>query len=119
MYFIKITSSYSAKNSLQKYLLDQLSKLECLTIQDPDELKKHLDRLVLRANMAYKRCTPTKAHLTPAHTKGDYTAGVGDLMQLSVYKQRGEFVSLEQQRQVRSQPPEGEQATLFPFQPLV
>jgi hypothetical protein len=116
MFLIKITNSYNPKNSLQKYLHEQLTQLECLTVENPDDLKQHLERLVHRANVCYKRCTPTKAYLTPAHVKGDYTANVGDIRQLSLYRQRGAFNSSEQQRSVVERE-EGAQTSLFPFQP--
>ena len=117
MYFIKITSSTTPTNTLQKYLFEQLKKLECLTIENPDELKKHLEKLTLRANITYKRCTPVKAFLNPAYVKGDYSAGISMVMQFSLYAKQGEFVSLEEQRQASSQAQQGDQTALFPFQP--
>ena len=116
MYFIKITSSTTPTNSLQKYLFEHLKKLECLTIENPDELKKHLEKLTLRANITYKRCTPVKAFLSASYIKGDYSAGISQVMQFSLYWQRGEFVSLEQQRQASSQPQQDNQTALFPLQ---
>lgn len=116
MFLIKITNSYNPKNSLQRYLYNQVKQLECLTVEDPKELKKHLERLVHRANVCYKRCTPTKAYMNPAHVKGDYTANVGDIMQLSLYKVRGAFNSTEKERAAVEQP-NNAQTSLFPFQP--
>lgn len=91
MFFAKITNSYNAKNRLQEYLSKQLKQLECLNVADTDAFKKHLETTVHRANLKFPKCTPLVSYLHPSYTSGDYTAGVGDLIQFSLYAHRGSF----------------------------
>lgn len=91
MYLIKITNSHPATNRLKEYIDKQLRQLECMNVADPETLKKHLERIVYRANVCHPRCHPLKSYLQTAYTNGDYTAGVSELIQFSLYAHRGEF----------------------------
>lgn len=91
MFFAKITNSHSTKNRLQEYLSKQLKPLECLTVDDPDAFKKHLETTVHRANLKFPRCRPLVCYLHTAYTNGDFTAGVGEVVQFSLYAHRGVF----------------------------
>lgn len=91
MFLIKITSSHPANNRLKEYIDKQLRQLECMNVADPETLRKHLEKIVHRANVCHPRCHPLKSYLNTAYTNGDYTAGVGELIQFSLYAHRGEF----------------------------
>lgn len=91
MFLIKITNSHPANNRLKEYIDKQLRPLECMNVADPETLKKHLERIVHRANVCHPRCHPLKSYLHTAYTKGDYTAGVGEVVQFSLYAHRGVF----------------------------
>lgn len=91
MYFIKITNLHNSKNRLQDYVSKQLRQLECLTLDDRQALKKHLEATVHRANGKFPRCRPLVAYLHAAYTNGDFNAGVGEVIQFSLYAQRGVF----------------------------
>lgn len=111
MYFAKITSYSNSKNRLQEYLGKQLRQLECLTVEDPQAFGKHIEQLVHRANYKFPRCTSLTAYLHKAHTEGDYTGGVSEVVQFHLYAQRGAFQGL--QDHVPVTPNEGIQAALF------
>lgn len=91
MYFAKITNSYNAKNRLQEYLSKQLKSLECLTVEDPEAFKKYLETTVHKANLKFPRCRPLVSYLHTAYSSGGFSAGVSDLIQFNLYKQRGVF----------------------------
>ena len=110
-YFVKITNCHSGKNKLQEYVSKQLAELECLTLDDPDAFKKHLDTTVHRANQKFPRCRPLIAYLHAPYKSGQYTAGVGEVIQFSLYAQRGVFVPDAVTKPASSG--EGMQATLF------
>lgn len=111
MYFIKVTNSHNAKNRLQEYVGKQLRTLECLTLEDPQALKTHLEATVHRANLKFPRCRPLVAYLHTAYVNGDFNAGVSDVVQFSLYQQRGVFAGPEEHIPVT--PNEGVQAALF------
>lgn len=111
MFLIKITHTYAAKNRLQEYVDKQLRQLECLNVADPETLKKHLEKIVHRANVCHPRCHPLTSYLHTAYTNGDYTAGVGDLIQFSLYAHRGVFE--EPTKPTPAQVEQGEQTILF------
>jgi hypothetical protein len=111
MHFAKITNSHSSKNRLQEYVGKQVKQLECQTVEDPQAFGKHLEQLVHRANLKFPRCRPLVAYYHKAHTQGDYSAGVGDVVQFSLYAQRGEFRGV--QAHVPVTPNEGQQASIF------
>lgn len=111
MFLIKITHSYGAKNRLQEYVDKQLRQLECMNVADPETLRKHLERIVHRANVCHPRCRPLNAYLHPAHKNGDYSAGVGDLIQFSLYAHRGVFEEISRPTPIHVD--EGEQTRLF------
>lgn len=92
MFLIKITNSHPANNRLKEYIDKQLRQLECMNVADPETLKKHLEKIVHRANVCHPRCHPLKSYLHTAYTNGDYTAGVSELIQFSLYAHRGEFM---------------------------
>lgn len=111
MYFAKITNSHNAKNRLQEYVSKQLKQLECLTVDDPESFKKHLETTVHRANNKFPRCRPLVSYLHTAYTKGDFNAGVGEVIQFSLYSQRGTFERLPDHIAVT--PNEGVQTSMF------
>ncbi|WP_018619751.1 hypothetical protein [Spirosoma luteum] len=111
MYFAKITNHCNTKNRLQEYVSKQLKPLECLTVEDPEVFKKHLETTVHRANLKFPRCRPLVSYLQEAYSKGDFTAGVGELIQFSLYSQRGVFAGPPEP--VPITPKEGVQASLF------
>ncbi|GAA4459290.1 hypothetical protein GCM10023189_32750 [Nibrella saemangeumensis] len=91
MYFAKITNYQHPKNKLQDYLQKQLKALECVTVENPEEFKKHLETTVHRANGKFLRCRPLQAYFHAAYTQGDLTCGISELIQFSLYAQRGVF----------------------------
>lgn len=111
MYFAKITNSYNAKNRLQEYLSKQLKTLECLTVEDPEAFKKHLETAAHKANLKFPRCHPLVSYMHPAYSSGGFTAGVGDLIQFSLYEQRGTFDPAQAPAPVHQN--EGVQSSLF------
>ncbi len=111
MFLIKITNSHPVTNRLKEYIDKQLRQLECMNVTDPETLRKHLERIVHRANVCHPRCHPLKSYLNPAYTKGDYTAGVSELIQFSLYAHRGTFEGTPAPTPVPAE--QGRQATLF------
>lgn len=111
MFLIKITNSHPANNRLKEYIDKQLRQLECMNVADPETLKKHLKKIVHRANVCYPRCHPLKSYLHTAYTNGDYTAGVSELIQFSLYAHRGLFE--EPTKPTPAHVDQGEQASLF------
>ncbi|WP_138994309.1 hypothetical protein [Larkinella sp. C7] len=111
MYFSKITTLHSPKNSLQTYLKQQVAKLDGLAVEDPAEFHAHLHSLVLRANARYSRCTPVQAYLMKTRVEGDRVAGIHGLVQIELYLQRGVFAPLEAGNPAHST--EAIQSTLF------
>ena len=91
MFLIKITNSHPANNRLKEYIDKKLRQLECMNVADPETLKKHLEKIVHRANVCHPRCHPLKSYLHTAYTNGDYTAGVSELIQFNLYAHRGVF----------------------------
>lgn len=110
MYFVKITNQHSAKNRLQEYLSKQLSQLECLTVDNPDTFKKYLETTVHRANLKFPRCRPLVSYLHTAYASGGFTVGVSEIIQFSLYEQRGAFSGLLSDEPARS---EGTQVAIF------
>lgn len=111
MYFAKITNSHNAKNRLQEYVSKQLKPLECLTVDDPKAFAKHLETTVHRANNKFPRCRPLVSYLHTAYTNGDFNAGVGEVIQFSLYSQRGSFEGTPDHVPVT--PNEGVQTAMF------
>lgn len=111
MFLIKITNSHPVTNRLKEYIDKQLRQLECMNVADPETLGKHLERIVHRANVCHPRCHPLKSYLHTAYTHGDYTAGVGELIQFSLYAHRGVFG--ETPTSVPVHVDEGKQTILF------
>jgi hypothetical protein len=111
MYFAKITNSHNANNRLNEYVSKQLKPLECLTVEDPKAFKKHLKTTVHRANNKFPRCRPLVSYLHTANTNGDFNAGVGEVIQFSLYSQRGTFERLPDHVTVTSN--EGVQTAMF------
>ncbi|GAA4419302.1 hypothetical protein GCM10023187_53480 [Nibrella viscosa] len=91
MYFAKITNYHHPKNKLQDYLQKQLKALECVTVENPEEIKKHLETTVHRANGKFPRCRPLQAYYHTTYSQGDLTCGISELIQFSLYAQRGVF----------------------------
>ena len=112
MYFAKITNSYNAKNRLQEYISKQLKSLECLMVEDPEAFKTHLEPMVHRANLKFPRCRPLVSYLHTAYSSDGFTAGVSDLIQFSLYQQRGLFEPTQAAPHVHLN--EGSQTYLFP-----
>ena len=110
MFFAKITNSHNTKNRLQEYVSKQLKPLECLTVKEPESFKKHLESTVHRANLKFPRCRPLVSYLHTAHMAGHFTAGVAEVIQFSLYAQRGVF---EPQTHVPVTPNEGIQTDIF------
>lgn len=96
---------------MKEYIDKQLRQLECMNVADPETLRKHLERIVHRANVCHPRCHPLKSYLHTAYTNGDYTAGVGELIQFSLYAHRGVFEEIS--RPIPVHVDEGEQTRLF------
>ena len=111
LYFAKITHYHSSKNRLQEYVGKQVKQLECQTVGDPQAFGKHLEQLVHRANLKFPRCRPLVTYFHKAHTQGDYSAGVSEVIEFSLYAQRGIFAG--PQDHVPITPNEGIQATMF------
>ena len=111
MYFAKITNSHNSKNRLQEYVGKQAKQLECQTVEDPQAFGKHLEQLVHRANYKFPRCRPLAAYLRKAHTQGDYSAGIDEVIQFSLYAQRGVFGGV--QAHLPLAPNEGVQVSIF------
>ncbi|MDB5243659.1 MAG: hypothetical protein JWP57_4284 [Spirosoma sp.] len=111
MFFAKITNSHNSRNRLTEYVGKQVKQLECQTVEDPAAFGNHLEQLVHRANLKFPRCHPLRAYLRKSHTEGDYSAGVNEVVQFSLYAQRGVFK--EVQGHIPITPNEGQQATLF------
>lgn len=111
MFFAKITNSHSSKNRLQEYVGKQVKQLECQVLDNPDAFGKHLEQLVHRANLKFPRCRPLVAYLRKAHTQGDYSAGVNEVVQFSLYAQRGVFKGVQSHVPITLN--EGQQARLF------
>lgn len=89
MFFSKVTTLHNSKNSLQTYLREQVSKLDGLTVEEPQTFYAHLHGLVQKANARYKRCTPLRAYLHKTYVVGDIVAGVEGLAQINLYQQKG------------------------------
>jgi len=111
MFFAKITNSHNSRNRLQEYVGKQVRQLECQVLDDPDAFGKHLEQLVHRANLKFPRCRPLVTYFRKAHTQGDYSAGVNEVVQFSLYAQRGVFNGA--QGHIPITPNEGQQASLF------
>lgn len=111
MFFAKITQSHNSKNRLTEYLGKQVKQLECQAVEDPGAFGKHLNRLVDRANYKFPRCRPLTSYLRKAYTEGDYSAGVGEVVEFRLYAQRGVFQGVPAHLPVT--PNEGQQASMF------
>ena len=91
MFFSKITNSHSATNRLKDYVGKQIKALECNSVEDPEAFKKHLDGLVHRANYKFPRCKPLVPYLRTRSGQDDYTAGISEVVDFSLYKQKAVF----------------------------
>lgn len=111
MLFVKITNSHASKNRLQDYLSKQLKPLECLTVDDPEAFRKHLETMTHKANLRFPRCRPLVSYLHTAYTHGDYRAGVGEVVEFSLYAQRGVFEGVPAHVPITAN--EGVQSILF------
>ena len=111
MHFVKITNSHNAKNRLQEYLGKQLKQLDYLSVEDPELFKQHIIILVHKANLRFPRCRPLTAYLHKVHSKNDLRAGVPEVIQFSLYEQRGTFESLADKPPLL--PNEGLQTAMF------
>ena len=111
MYFAKITNNYAANNQLKAFVGKQLKSLECNTVEDPEAFKKHLERIVHRANLGFKRCKPLVSYMHQRYTEGHYSAGVSEVIEFSLYKHQGVFNAGQPGQSTQSV--EGVQATMF------
>lgn len=111
MFFAKITHDNAPKNRLQIYVKEQVQLLDSLTVEDPAALGEHLNHLVHRANGKFPRCGPLKSYLHKSHTGDGFTTGISDLVQISLYKQRGQFEALTASQPTTTS--EGVQTSIF------
>ena len=91
MYFAKILNTHSATNRLKDYVGKQIKSLECNAVDDPEAFKGHLEKLVHRANYRFPRCKPLVSYLHIYANKEDYRAGISEVVEFSLYKQRAVF----------------------------
>ena len=111
MYFVKITNSHNSKNRLQEYVSKQLKQLDYSSVEDPEQFKQHIIRLVYKANLRFPRCRPLAAYLHKAHLNNDLRAGLSEVIQFSLYEQRGTFESVADKPPLL--PNEGLQTAMF------
>lgn len=90
MYFAKITSSWRATNSLQKYLEKTVKDIEKKTVEDPQMVYEHLSHQFALANQTYSRCKPEKVNIRPSHNKEDIYIDSA-LFVITFYKIAGDY----------------------------
>lgn len=101
-YFIKLTHSYSSKNRLQEAALKVARSLDDHQLESPEALKRFVENRITRFNRSFNRCTALSVNLRKAHHQEGYLLHVSDLVTLTVYKIKGQFV----EEPARAQPVE-------------
>lgn len=89
--FIKVTNSYTAKNKLQKCILDELTKLECILCNNKKEATKLITDAFDNALWEYEgRATvPSLKHFNLS--KDTLTYHVDEVIQICIYNVRGDY----------------------------
>lgn len=90
MYFVKITSSWTPSNSLQKYIKTKVDTLDKVCVEAPDSIFEFLKSHYALANRTFKRCTKEEPTMRKAHTGEDIFIDCS-ICQLSLYKSNGNF----------------------------
>ncbi|GAB3788546.1 hypothetical protein GCM10028818_55310 [Spirosoma horti] len=111
MFFAKITNSHTATNRLKEYVGKQIKALDCNTVEDPEAFKKHLEGLVHRANYRFPRCKPLVSYLYLRNEQEHYAAGITEVIDFSLYKQKAVFGP--QTPNLPASSTEARQATIF------
>jgi len=90
MYLAKITSSWTPKNSLQKYIQSQIAQIEKMNLEDPETVFQFLQDHTAIANHSYRRCGKEKVTMREAHN-GEEVIVECAVCQITLYLVRGLF----------------------------
>lgn len=90
MYLAKITSTWTPKNSLQKYVKAQIGQIEKMNVEDPETVFQFIRDHTAIANHRYSRCGKEEVTTRKSHNEEDVLIECA-VCQITLYPVRGIF----------------------------